>query len=152
MGDADRLQDVLWNLLTNAVKFSTVGGRVEVSLEQVDSQVVIKVRDYGEGIAPEFLPHVFDRFRQADSSASRKHGGLGIGLAIVRHVVELHGGSVRAESEGAGRGTTIAVTLPLPAEASRKAPEDPGEEPIITNIGRPSEGVPLIGVQDEVVQ
>ncbi|HEY3964988.1 MAG TPA: ATP-binding protein [Planctomycetaceae bacterium] len=151
VGDPDRLQQVLWNLLTNAVKFSAPGGRVEVSLELDDSQVVIKVCDHGEGIAAEFLPHVFDRFRQADSSASRKHGGLGIGLAIVRHVVELHGGSVRAESEGAGRGTTIAITLPLPADMLRKAPEDPGEEPIVTNIGRPSDGVPLIGVQDEVV-
>jgi signal transduction histidine kinase len=111
-GDPDRLQQALWNVLSNAVKFTFPPGQIEVRLAAVGREAQITVTDDGEGIAPEFLPHVFDRFRQADSGNSRKHGGLGIGLAIVRHVVELHGGSARAESAGKGRGTTIVVTLP----------------------------------------
>ncbi|HLJ12618.1 MAG TPA: hybrid sensor histidine kinase/response regulator [Planctomycetaceae bacterium] len=114
-GDPDRLQQVVWNLLSNAVKFTPPSGRIEIHLEAGEGRARLAVHDNGEGISPEFLPHMFDRFRQADSSISRKHGGLGIGLGIVRHVVELHGGSVRAESEGAGRGTTIFVELPLAA-------------------------------------
>jgi len=114
-GDADRLQQVFWNLLSNAVKFTTGPGHIEIRLEADDAQVQIVIKDDGEGIDPKFLPHVFDRFRQADSSTSRIHGGLGIGLAIVRHVVELHGGFVRAASEGRGRGTTFTVVLPLVA-------------------------------------
>jgi PAS domain S-box-containing protein len=113
-GDPNRLQQVVWNLLTNAVKFTPPGGRVEVVLHRVDSHAEIAVRDTGQGIRPEFLPHVFDRFRQADASTTRTHGGLGLGLSIVRNLVELHGGSVRAESEGEGRGSTFIVSLPLP--------------------------------------
>jgi PAS domain S-box-containing protein len=112
-GDPDRLQQVVWNLLSNAIKFTPKGGRVQVRLERIHSHVEITVADTGRGIAAEFLPHVFDRFRQADQTTTRVHGGLGLGLAIVRQLVELHGGSVRVESGGAGRGTSFNVSLPL---------------------------------------
>jgi CheY-like chemotaxis protein/two-component sensor histidine kinase len=112
-GDPVRLQQVVWNLLSNAIKFTPRGGRVQVRLERVNSHVEIAVADTGSGIAPDFLPHVFDRFRQADQKTTRRHGGLGLGLAIVRHLVELHGGSVRAESEGEGHGSTFKVLLPV---------------------------------------
>ncbi|HEX8723617.1 MAG TPA: PAS domain S-box protein [Pyrinomonadaceae bacterium] len=119
-GDPERLQQVVWNLLSNAVKFTPKGGRVEVRLERADSQVEITVADTGRGIAPEFLPHVFDRFRQADQATTRQHGGLGLGLSIVRQLVELHGGTVEVRSEGEGRGATFTVSLPpLPARAGR---------------------------------
>jgi PAS domain S-box-containing protein len=114
-GDADRLQQVVWNLLSNAVKFTPRGGRVEVNMSRMDSQVEISVSDTGEGIADDFLPYLFERFRQADSSSVRKQGGLGLGLALVRHLVELHGGSVSAHSEGKGRGATFTVRLPVSA-------------------------------------
>lgn len=112
-GDAGRLQQVVWNLLSNAIKFTPKGGRVQVRLERINSHVEIIVSDTGAGISPEFLPHVFDRFRQADGSLTRSHGGLGLGLAIVRHLVETHGGIVWAESEGVGRGSIFTVQLPL---------------------------------------
>jgi CheY-like chemotaxis protein len=112
-GDHERLQQVVWNLLSNAVKFTPEGGRVEVRLERVDSHALMTVSDTGQGIRPDFLPHVFDSFRQADSSITRTFGGLGVGLAIVKSIVELHGGTVRAESEGAGRGAAFTVSLPL---------------------------------------
>ena len=118
-GDRDRMQQVAWNLLSNAIKFTPSGGRVEVTLEQRDSQVELAVRDTGSGIDAAFLPHVFDRFRQADAGTTRQHGGLGLGLAIVRHLVELHGGSVTVESAGADAGTTFRVLLPL---TSRRRP------------------------------
>ena len=113
LGDAHRLQQVLWNLLSNAVKFTPKGGRIEVSMRQVSSSVEITVRDSGGGISAEFLPYVFDRFRQADSSSTRQHGGLGLGLSIVRHVTELHGGTVQVASEGIDQGATFTITLPL---------------------------------------
>ncbi|MHC5768190.1 MAG: PAS domain S-box protein [Nostoc sp.] len=113
VGDANRLQQVVWNLLSNAVKFTPKGGRVDVQLECIESCVQIRVSDTGAGIAAEFLPHVFERFRQADSSSTRSHGGLGLGLAIVRHLVELHGGTVSAESPGIGQGATFVVSLPM---------------------------------------
>ena len=117
-GDPQRLQQIVWNLLSNAVKFTDAGGTVEVELiDAGDGAVQIRVRDDGAGIEPEFLPHVFERFRQADGSASRHHGGLGLGLAIVRHLVELHGGSVRAESAGRGMGALFTVELPKPDSA-----------------------------------
>jgi signal transduction histidine kinase/DNA-binding response OmpR family regulator len=111
--DPQRLQQMIWNLLTNAVKFTPRNGRVEVKLEQSDSNLQISVSDTGQGISQEFLPFVFDRFRQADSSSTRTHGGLGLGLAIVRHLTELHGGSVRVSSEGSGKGSTFTITLPV---------------------------------------
>jgi PAS domain S-box-containing protein len=112
-GDPDRLQQIIWNLLSNAIKFTPEGGRVEVRLERRDSQVEITISDTGQGIDPELLLHVFDRFRQFDSSSRRRHGGLGLGLSIVRQLVELHGGTVTAESPGAGAGTTFKVILPV---------------------------------------
>jgi CheY-like chemotaxis protein len=112
IGDSDRLQQVVWNLLSNAVKFTGTGGRVEVAVEEPGNAVQITVSDTGIGIEPAFLPYIFDRFRQADSSTTRAHGGLGLGLAIVRHLVDLHGGIVTAESEGANRGARFIVTLP----------------------------------------
>jgi PAS domain S-box-containing protein len=118
--DADRLQQVVWNVLQNAVKFTPSGGRVEARVSRADSHVEIAVSDTGMGIAKDFLPHVFDAFRQADSSSSRRHGGLGLGLAIVRQLVELHGGRVEAASEGEGRGTTVTVRLPLMAVAPER--------------------------------
>ena len=114
-GDPNRLQQVMWNLLTNAVKFTPAGGYIQVVLERVNSQVEITVQDNGAGISAEFLPHVFDRFRQADASTSRRHGGLGLGLSIVKNLVELHGGSVRARSSGEGQGSTFIVSLPIVA-------------------------------------
>jgi signal transduction histidine kinase len=115
VGDAPRLQQIVWNLLSNAVKFTPSGGRVTLRADAADEQVRVVVDDTGRGIAPEYLPAVFDRFSQADSSASRLHGGLGLGLAIVRHLVELHGGTVGAESEGIGRGARFTVRLPVRA-------------------------------------
>ena len=112
-GDPARLQQIMWNLLSNAVKFTPKGGKVQVVLERVNSHLEITVADTGEGIAPEFLPYVFDRFRQADASSTRKHGGLGLGLAIVKQLVELHGGSVRVKSVGEGKGASFVVHLPL---------------------------------------
>ncbi|MDQ3438900.1 MAG: PAS domain S-box protein [Planctomycetota bacterium] len=114
-GDPNRLQQVLWNLLSNAIKFTPRGGRVQVELARVNSHVELSISDTGEGIEPAFLPHVFDRFRQADSSTTRKYGGLGLGLAIVKQLIELHGGSVRAHSAGPGAGATFTVSLPLTA-------------------------------------
>jgi PAS domain S-box-containing protein len=111
-GDAARLQQVAWNLLANAVKFTPRGGRVQVRLEAVNSHVELTVSDTGIGIEPEFLPYVFERFRQADSTTTRKYGGLGLGLAIVRHIVEMHGGTVEARSDGAQRGASFVVRLP----------------------------------------
>jgi PAS domain S-box-containing protein len=112
-GDPNRLQQVLWNLLTNAVKFTPPNGRVDIVLERINSHVEISVEDSGIGIKPEFLAFVFDRFRQADASTTRQHGGLGLGLSIVKHLVELHGGTVRVKSPGEGRGTTFVVALPV---------------------------------------
>ena len=112
-GDPVRLQQVVWNLLSNAIKFTPRGGRVQIRSERVNSHLEIVVSDTGQGISADFLPHVFDRFRQADQKASRQHGGMGLGLAIVRHLVEMHGGSVRASSEGEGQGSTFTVMLPI---------------------------------------
>jgi PAS domain S-box-containing protein len=118
-GDANRLQQVIWNLLTNAVKFTPEGGTIEVRLGRVGSHLEITVADSGQGIPEEFLPYVFDRFRQADATIRRKHSGLGIGLAIVKQLVDLHGGTVRVQSEGEGKGTTFVVSLPLAVSHDR---------------------------------
>jgi PAS domain S-box-containing protein len=120
-GDANRLQQVIWNLLSNAVKFTASGGRVNLNLSQSDGIVEIKVSDTGQGISKDFLPFVFDRFRQADSTTTRQHGGLGLGLAIARHLVEIHGGSIRAESRGEGSGSTFIIKLPTLDSSSRAA-------------------------------
>jgi signal transduction histidine kinase/ActR/RegA family two-component response regulator len=112
-GDANRLQQVVWNLLSNAVKFTNSGGQVCVKVSQGSGAVEVSVSDTGQGINKEFLPYVFDRFRQADSTTTRQHGGLGLGLAIARHLVEIHGGVIRAESKGEGRGATFTIRLPL---------------------------------------
>lgn len=131
-GDSDRLQQVVWNFLSNSVRFTPANGTIEIDARRMDSSLRILVRDTGLGIPPEHLPHVFDRFRQVDSSTTRHHGGLGLGLAIVRHIVEMHGGTVTAESEGKGRGTTFTVTLPIRAvlqtDGSRTRPTT-GEVP-----------------------
>lgn len=113
LGDANRLQQAIWNLLSNAVKFTPEGGRIDIALECVGDRAIVRVADTGIGIAPEFLPFAFERFRQADSTTTRTFGGLGLGLAIVRHLVELHGGTVEAESPGIGQGATFTIALPL---------------------------------------
>jgi PAS domain S-box-containing protein len=115
-GDANRLRQVIWNLLSNAIKFTQRGGSVNIDLSCIDATARLTVSDTGEGISAEFLPYVFDRFRQAEGSISRKQGGLGLGLAVARHLVELHGGTISAESEGLGRGTMFTVDLPLAQE------------------------------------
>jgi CheY-like chemotaxis protein len=131
-GDASRLQQVFWNLLANAVKFGQRGGRIEVVLERDGAVARIMVRDDGAGIEPSFLPHVFDRFRQAESGSTRTHGGLGLGLAIVRHLVELHGGNVHASSDGRGRGATFVVELPATFDAAKTNRTDTAELPDLT--------------------
>ena len=112
-GDPARLQQVVCNLLSNAIKFTAAGGRVDVELAMSGDHVQISVADTGQGIKPEFLPHVFERFRQEDGSISRRHGGLGLGLAIVHHLVELHSGTVEAQSDGEGCGARFIVRLPV---------------------------------------
>ncbi|MDQ2854864.1 MAG: ATP-binding protein [Acidobacteriota bacterium] len=118
-GDSSRLQQVVWNLLSNAIKFTPPDGHVELRLERVDASIQLRVSDSGQGIKSEFLPFVFDRFRQADATSTRQLGGLGLGLAIVRHLVELHGGTVEAASDGEGCGATFTITLPLAGERDR---------------------------------
>jgi CheY-like chemotaxis protein len=120
-GDEARLQQVVWNLLANAVKFTPAGGEVRASVARLLTHVRIEVSDTGQGILPEFLPYAFDRFRQEDMGTTRQHGGLGLGLSIVRHLVEAHGGRVRAYSAGEGLGATFTVDLPLPVEAEPPA-------------------------------
>ena len=120
--DPTRLHQVVWNLLTNAVKFTPRSGHIHVNLKRINNHALLQVSDSGEGIDPEFLPFVFDRFSQADSSRSRKQGGLGVGLAIVKHIVEMHGGTVYAESAGPGKGSTFNVTFPIPAIAAQPIP------------------------------
>ena len=147
VGDPDRLQQVVWNLVSNAVKFTPKDGRVEVELTRVDSHARLRVKDTGKGIRATFLPHVFDRLRQADSTSTRAHGGLGIGLAIVRHLVELHGGTVGAESAGEGKGATLTVELPIsPATGTqRTAPDAAAEQEGAVRL----DGVRVMVVDDE---
>ena len=125
--DHDRLQQVFWNLLSNAVKFTSSGGRVEVRMQADGGDVRVDVSDTGNGIAPAFLPHVFERFRQADGSSTRTHGGLGLGLSIGRHLVELHGGRMQASSAGEGQGSTFSVYLPMRETEQRPSPPAPAE-------------------------
>jgi CheY-like chemotaxis protein len=134
-GDPERLKQVFWNLLSNAIKFTPKGGRVQIVVHRINSHVEVAVSDTGKGIDPAFLPYVFDRFRQADSTSTRVHGGLGVGLSIVRHLVEQHAGQVRAESPGDGKGATFTVELPIavlhaPASVDRAHPRaEEGESP-----------------------
>jgi PAS domain S-box-containing protein len=146
MGDPVRLQQVLWNLLSNAVKFTSSGGRIEIRLARTASRATVTVADDGAGIAPEVLPHIFDRFRQADATTSRVHGGLGLGLAIARHLVELQGGQVSAASPGPGRGATFTVTLPLVSDALL-APEASGDAGQAGSFR--CEGIRVLLVDDE---
>ncbi len=150
--DPDRMQQVVWNLLSNAIKFTPAGGSVTVTLEQRPTEACIVVADTGDGITPVFLPYVFERFRQAEGSSTRAYGGLGLGLAIVRHLVELHGGTVRVASAGQGQGTTFTVTLPV--RASRQpAPGDSVASRLAGRGGRARSralaGVAILLVEDE---
>ena len=141
-GDSDRLQQIVWNLLSNAIKFTPRGGRVQVRLERVNSSIEIIVSDTGAGIKPELLPYVFDRFRQGDSSSTRRFGGLGLGLAIVRHLTEMHGGTVRAESRGEGQGATFIVRLPVlitHQNAGEKESVHPAAEDQVQSLDCPPE-------------
>jgi PAS domain S-box-containing protein len=150
-GDPTRLQQVFWNLLNNAVKFTPKGGKVDVLLERVNSHIEITIRDSGIGIKPDVLPFVFDRFRQADSTSTRSYGGLGLGLSIVRNLVELHGGTVRAQSNGEGQGSTFVVTLPLAPIRSgeaREHPTSPKAAPLALD-GIRLDGVNILVVDDD---
>ncbi|MBD2259449.1 response regulator [Pseudanabaena sp. FACHB-2040] len=149
-GDATRLQQVFWNLLSNAVKFTPAGGRVEVRLESVDHHAQVTVSDTGEGISPAALPRIFDYFRQADSTTTRKFGGLGLGLAIVRHLVELHGGTIWAESPGEGQGATFTLRLPLFRGGSAEAGEACDRNSPSTSPIAPLAGRQLLVVDDEI--
>jgi signal transduction histidine kinase/ActR/RegA family two-component response regulator len=148
-GDGARLQQIIWNLLSNAVKFTPEGGRVEVRLERIGSQAQISVSDTGKGISPDFLPYVFDYFRQADGATTRKFGGLGLGLAIVRHLTELHGGIVTAESLGEGQGATFIVRLPLLKEAAGldNEPSSNGSTDVLA--ASPLAGLSILVVDDD---
>jgi len=155
-GDPSRLQQVLWNLLTNSVKFTPKGGRILITLARVNSHLEIEVTDNGEGIAATFLPHVFDRFRQADASTTRSHGGLGLGLSIVKQLVELHGGTITAKSGGPAMGATFRITLPVMATADEPPDAPPREHPRSANqqplgVGDMGElgGVRVLVVDDE---
>jgi PAS domain S-box-containing protein len=153
IGDRNRLQQILWNLLINAVKFTPKGGRVHVVIERSNSHVDLSVTDSGQGIAPEFLGAVFDRFRQADSSTTRRHGGLGLGLSIVKHLTELHGGIVRAKSGGVGLGATFTISLPL--QSVRSEPEALAEVQRNAAVDEAAtdadlKGVKVLVVDDEV--
>jgi PAS domain S-box-containing protein len=154
-GDPVRLQQVVWNLLSNAIKFTPRGGRVQIRSERVNSHLEIVVSDTGQGISQDFLPHVFDRFRQADQKTSRKHGGMGLGLAIVRHLVELHGGTVRANSEGVGQGATFTVMLPISpiyqvdASGGRVHPGARDLLPAQDDCGERLDGLSILVVDDE---
>ena len=154
LGDHNRLQQVFWNLLSNSIKFTPKHGRVQVLLQRINSHVEVSVIDTGEGISPDFLPYIFNRFQQADASTTRRHGGLGLGLAIVKNLVELHGGTVRAKSGGVGKGATFVVSLPLtvfhppPEEGEREHPRSKARElPVPLAISLV--GVRILAVDDE---
>jgi PAS domain S-box-containing protein len=151
LGDKNRLQQVFWNLLTNAIKFTPHNGRVEILIEPDGELVAVSVKDTGEGIDPEFLPHMFERFRQADSSSTRKFGGLGLGLSIVRHLVDAHGGTVWAQSEGKGLGATFTVSLPIADSAVLTAESRAVKAVSADSHGRPPQlqGIRILVVDDE---
>jgi signal transduction histidine kinase len=149
-GDPARIQQIVWNLLTNAVKFTPSGGRVQVRLEREASRAVITVADNGAGMPAEFLPHAFDRFTQLDSSTTRRHSGLGLGLAIVKNLAELHGGTVSAYSEGLGRGSEFKVSLPVAILATPTAETAAEATPVEMASGVALEGVSVLMVDDDV--
>ncbi|HEY9804730.1 MAG TPA: ATP-binding protein [Leptolyngbyaceae cyanobacterium] len=146
MGDSARLQQVVWNLLSNAVKFTPNGGKIKVYLEQVDNYAQVVVSDTGKGISPEFLPYVFDYFRQADSSSTRKFGGLGLGLAIVRKIVEIHGGTVTAQSDGEEQGATFTVRLPMLSEDEVSVTDEQYHSASLE-----ANSLPLVGIKTLIV-
>jgi PAS domain S-box-containing protein len=153
-GDPNRLQQVFWNLLNNAIKFTPKDGKVEVVLKHASTEVQVSVIDTGEGIAPEFLPYIFDRFQQGDSSTTRRHGGLGLGLAIVKQLIELHGGNVRVQSDGLGKGATFSVRLPLtavylePKKEGHPPEATPREKPPMPEVSLT--GIQVLVVDDEI--
>ena len=158
LGDPDRLQQVLWNLLSNAVKFTPRGGRAEIWIGRVGTYMHFRVSDTGQGISGDFLPHVFERFSQAEGRPRRTQGGLGLGLSIVKELVELHGGAVQVDSAGEGRGTSVTVSLPIPpmlpvepTDSEAAAPTEPSRpETAWSEPGRTMlEGVRLLVVEDE---
>jgi CheY-like chemotaxis protein/anti-sigma regulatory factor (Ser/Thr protein kinase) len=136
------LQQIVWNLLSNAIKFTREGGRVELRMENADQHVRITVKDTGKGIEPEFLPFVFDRFRQSDSSSARRFGGLGLGLSLVKQLVELHGGTIEAASDGSGRGATFTVTLPQHVARSEAFMPQPPRA-VAAREAQPDDAIPL---------
>jgi CheY-like chemotaxis protein/two-component sensor histidine kinase len=145
-GDAGRLRQIAWNVLSNSIKFTPAGGRIAVTLRTEQGHAVLRVADTGVGIAPDFLPYVFDRFRQADSSTTRAHGGLGLGLALVSHLVEMHGGTVEAHSGGAGAGAVFTIRLRLQAlEADAAAPPPAADGAIPARLA----GIRVLVVEDE---
>lgn len=155
-GDPNRLQQCFWNLLSNAIKFTPKGGWIKASLQRTGNQIEVSVTDSGQGIKPQFLPHVFERFRQADASTTRQHGGLGLGLSIVKHLVELHGGTVHADSAGEGQGATFVIELPVMVTAEPPSPRE--DSRIIHNntnapiqaADHPSlEGITVLAIDDE---
>jgi PAS domain S-box-containing protein len=148
-GDPDRLQQVVWNLLSNAIKFTPENGRVEIILKRMDPHVAIMVRDTGRGIEPEFMPHIFERFRQADMSSMRRAGGLGLGLSLANHLVELHGGTIEAESAGAGQGATFTVRLPVRAVYTVQPEESKAEAAPPPAGAKSLAGVRALIVDDE---
>ncbi|MBA2732775.1 MAG: PAS domain S-box protein, partial [Acidobacteria bacterium] len=153
-GDPSRLQQIVWNLLTNAIKFTPKGGRVQIRLERVNSHIEIVVADTGSGIKPDFLPHVFERFRQADQATTRQHGGLGLGLAIVRHLIELHGGTVQAGSAGENQGATFTVRLPVAPIYQKQSSGErvhPAARELLPSFGCPErlDGLKVLIVDDE---
>ena len=148
-GDPGRLQQVVWNLVTNAIKFTPRGGLVQITLREINSHVQLQISDSGEGIRPDVLPHVFERFRQGDSSPTRHHDGLGLGLAIVKNLVEMHGGSVTAASDGEGRGSVFTVRLPLALATVRSEPSTDVAELVPTRFANLLNGVRVLVLDDE---
>ena len=158
-GDPARLQQIVWNLLSNAIKFSPDQGRVSVYVEWFDSYVQIQVKDTGKGIPAQVMPYIFEGFRQVESSTTRSHGGLGLGLAIVRHLVELHGGTVCCESPGLGMGSTFTVQLPLFVGSKESgvgscvptphSQAGTGQEPLLPTPQSPLQGLRVLVVDDE---
>ncbi|MFN6514705.1 MAG: ATP-binding protein [Nostoc sp. CreGUA01] len=149
MGDSTRLQQVVWNLLSNAIKFTPKGGKVEVRLKQADGYAQITVSDTGKGITPEFLPFVFDYFRQADSTSTRNFGGLGLGLAIVRNIIEIHGGMVKADSDGEGKGAIFTISLPLLPDGSSSLTDRQNNAAFLTPNSLPLTGIRVLVVDDD---